>query len=173
MHINLYTSMLTYNVLYIFQHYMCSNVFGLNHSSFQSTLQRHTCFPLPPSTVLQLSPFSAVAPLLRIWMARRMSRLNRATAAARSHSRSCSSDRRNISTSMSGPRLIQPHSRRARQRSSLRYRGTSVCRSEPLQHLRLSVVPGGTRTFNKLILYVAMYYQCRITQTLIMFTNTI
>lgn len=72
-----------------------------------------------PVTPLTHSPFSTVAPLLRIWMARRMSKLNRATAAARSHSRSCSRDRRKISTSRSLPRLIQPQSRRARQRSSL------------------------------------------------------
>lgn len=76
-------------------------------------------------------------------MARRMSRLNRATAAARSQSRSCSSERRNVSTSMSGPRLIQPHSWRARLRSSLVCRRTSVCRSDPLQHRRLSAAPVG------------------------------
>lgn len=86
-------------------------------------------------------PFSAEAPLLRIWMARRMSRLKRATAAALSHSPSCSRDFRKGSTSMSGPRLIQPHSCRARLRSSLWYHGTSVCLSEPDQQRRVSVVP--------------------------------
>lgn len=95
----------------------------------------------PPTLFPSHSPVSAVAPLLRIWMARRMSRLKRATAAARSHSCSCSRVRRKISTSRSLPRLIQPQSRRARQRSSLTYRSTSVCRSEALQHRRLSVVP--------------------------------
>lgn len=88
-------------------------------------------------------PLSAEAPLLRIWMALRMSRLKRATAAARSHSPSPSRERRKGSTLMSGPRLIQPHRRRARLRSSLWNLGTSVWRSEPLQHRRFSVVPGG------------------------------
>lgn len=86
-------------------------------------------------------PFSEEAPLWRIWIARRMSRLKRATAAALSHSPSCSRDFRKGSTSMSGPRLIQPHNCKARLRSSLWYRGTSVCLSEPDQHRRVSVVP--------------------------------
>lgn len=91
-------------------------------------------------------PFSAEAPLLRIWMARRMSRLKRATAAALSHSPSCSRDFRKGSTSISGPRLIQPQSCRARLRSSLWYRGTSVCLSEPDQQRRVSVVPEMRKT---------------------------
>lgn len=129
------------------KHYICSNLFvwtGTFPLPVHACFQRHTRFLSslpPPHTQLQHPPFSALAPLLRIWMARRISRLKRATAAARSHLRSCSSDRRKSSTSMSGPRLIHPQSRRARMRSSLWYRGTSVWRSEPLQHLRLSVVP--------------------------------
>lgn len=112
-----------------------------------------------------------MAPLLRIWIARRMSRLNRATAAARSHSCSCSSDRRKFSTSVSVPLLIQPQSRKARQRSSLWYRSTSVCRSEPLQHLRLSVVPLGPQTQEVSFSVYEIsnkhsYVKCPVTQTI-------
>ncbi len=123
---------ITYNYFFILRLTSSCSWFG----SFLVTVTGWTMF-------LQSSPlpFSAEAPLLRIWMARRMSRLKRATAAALSHSHSCSRDFRKGSTSMSGPRLIQPHSCRARLRSSLWYRSTSVCLSEPDQQRRVSVVP--------------------------------
>lgn len=75
-----------------------------------------------------------------------MSRLKSATEAARSHSPSCSKDLRNGSTSTSGPRPIQPHSCRARLRSSLWYCTTSVGLSEPFQQRRNSVEPEAQNT---------------------------
>lgn len=59
-------------------------------------------------------PFSEDAPSFRIWIARRISKLNRATAAALSHSPSCTREFKNGPTSTSVPFFIHPQSCKAR-----------------------------------------------------------
>jgi len=69
----------------------------------------------------QYKPFPEEAPLFRICIARRMSKLNSATAAARSQSPSCSNEFKKGSTSKSIPFFIHPQSCKAKDLSSLRY----------------------------------------------------